>query len=72
MGYRALVERGYVNYHKNGEVPLFAIAMAVIMYDLHHDFVYPLTNRPRYYYQHDASKVRNSLLSLMKPLYGIN
>lgn len=31
MGYRAMVERGFVAYHKNGEVPLFAFAMAVIM-----------------------------------------
>ena len=74
MGYRAMVERGYVAYHKNGEVPLFAFAMSVIMYA-------PPSARPvapdthrgrRYYYQHDSSKVRNSLLSLMKPLYGVN
>lgn len=31
MTFRAAVERGYVAYHKNGEVPLFMIAMAVIM-----------------------------------------
>ena len=33
MGYRALEQRGYVTYHKNGEVPLFCFAMAVIMYE---------------------------------------